>query len=519
MPQLHIPAKLRDDPAKCEELYGKLWRRPKILSDLEALELVFGPPDKIRTEFEFRGYQDWMSDCIVELPAVFLGADMGLGKTAASLFAAVRLLRKKIVKKILIVAPLNVAENTWPEEIAKWSFARGLTYTVVTGDEDERIAALQFDGEVHIVNRENVVWLQQYWGRRWPYDMLIYDEASRLKNGMKRTKGNVRKDGTKSAKRISEFGILARMRWSFKRVVLLSGTPAPEGLEDLWGPIFLIDQGKRLGDSKTAFLKRWFSYNTKTYKWSPHDWSKNEIMSAISDVFFSLKSEDYLDLPELIIQDHHVRLPTKAREQYDRFAEEMVLEEFDLEAVNNGVLTNKLLQMANGSVYLDDKTAKRIHDAKLDALESIMTETAGEPVLLAYSYQFDKEAIVKRFPYARIFGDGKYDLRDWNAGRIRLLVTHPASAGHGMNFQYGGRIGVWYGMCWSLELYQQFMKRLHRSGQEAAAVVMHRILALNTADISVSRAVMRKGVEQDDITRAVKVDLSKQYNYTMRMAA
>lgn len=537
MPQLHIPPKLRDDAAKCEAIYGHLWRRPKLLTDLKALELIFGQPPKIRDEFDFRGYQNWMSDCIVELPAVFLGADMGLGKTASSLFGAVRLLRKKIVRKVLIVAPLNVAENTWPEEIAKWTFARDLSYTVVTGDEDERIAALQFDGDVHIINRENVVWLQQHWGRRWPYDMLIYDEASRLKAGMKRTKGNKRKDGTKSGKRISEFGVLARMRWSFKRVVLLSGTPAPEGLEDLWGPVFLIDKGKRLGDSKTAFLKRWFSYNTKTYKWSPHPWAKAEVMEAISDVFFSLKSEDYLDLPELIVQDHHVRLPPKAREQYDRFAENMVLEEFDLEAVNNGVLTNKLLQMANGSVYLDEMNvkdqkrrfdageitevvaSKKIHEAKLDALESIMTETAGEPVLLAYSYQFDKEAIAKRFPYARMFGEGKYDLRDWNAGRIRLLVTHPASAGHGMNFQYGGRIGVWYGMCWSLELYQQFMKRLHRSGQEAAAVVMHRILALNTADISVARAVERKGVDQDDITRAVKVDLSKQYNFSMRKAA
>lgn len=520
MPQLHIPAKLRDDPVACEDLYGPLWRRPKILADLEALELIFGKPPIIRSEKDFRGYQTWMAQCIIDLPAVFLGADMGLGKTAASLLAGVRLLRAKTVTKILIIAPLNVAENTWPEEIAKWTFARHLQYTIITGDEDERLAAIQKGGEVHIINRENVVWLQKFWGRRWPYDMLIYDEASRLKGGSKRTKGVKRIDGTKGVKRTSEFGILCRMRWAFKRIVLLSGTPAPEGLEDLWGPIFLCDKGKRLKDSKTAFRKEWFNYDPYKYKWEARPNAQAEIMERIKDIFFSLKSEDYLKLPELIVQDHHIRLPPKAREQYDRFASEMYLEEFDLEAVNNGVLTNKLLQMANGSVYLDDHTAKKIHDVKLDALESIMEESAGAPVLVAYSYQFDRDAIVKRFPEARCFGDSKNDLRDWNAGRIRMLVTHPASAGHGMNFQYGGNIGVWYGMCWSLELYQQFMKRLHRSGQEAASVVMHRILALNTADISVARAVTKKGVRQDDITDMVKVDLTRSYNFEpMRRAA
>lgn len=509
MSQLHIPAHIRHNTAAVEMLYGEFWRKPKFVCGVDAVEALYGSTPKILTRSDFRSYQAWMAQKIIDLPAVFLGAGMGLGKTAASLWASVVLLRHGAVNKILIVAPLNVAENTWSEEIAKWSFARHLTYTIVTGDEDERIAALQFDGQIHIINRENLVWLQRFWGRRWPYDMLIYDEASRLKGGSKRTTPNKREDGTVGFKNISEFGILHRMRWTFKKVVLLSGTPAPNGLEDLWGPIFICDKGKRLGQSKTAFLNRWFSYDQWKRKHKPFDHSQREIMAAISDIFFSLREEDYLTLPQLIMQDHKVRLPPKAMEMYRRFEKEMVLEEFDLEAVNNGVLTNKLLQLANGSLYMEDGSAKHIHDAKLDALDSIMTETAGNSVLLAYSYQFDLERIKKRFPYARIFGEGKNDLREWNAGKIRLLVTHPASAGHGLNFQYGGNVGVWYGMTWSLELYQQFMKRLHRSGQEAEEVVMHRILAHDTVDYTVAETVGIKGVRQDDITEAVRVRVER----------
>jgi len=519
VPQLHIPKALRDDPAACEIIYGAFWRKPKLLCGVAEVEAIYGRAPKILTQFDFRPYQKWMAECMIEKPGVYIGAEMGLGKTAASLFAAVALLQSYVVTKILVVAPINVAENTWPEEIAKWSFARNLTYTVITGDEDERIAALQYGGDVHIINRENLVWLKDRLGvRGWTYDMLIYDEARRLAGGMKRTKPTTRKDGTKGVKKVSGFGVLAKMRFKFKRVVLLSGTPSPEGLEDLWGPIFIIDKGQRLGTSKTAFLKRWFSYDNWTRKWTPRDHSEKQVMRRVRDVFYSLKEEDYLTLPPLIQKDHRIILPPKAREQYDRFARDMVLEEFDLEAVNGGVLTNKLLQFANGSLYMDDGTTKHVHDAKLDVLEQIMEESLGKQVLVAYSFQFDMDRIKKRFPYVRIFGETKNDLRDWNAGKIRMLLTHPASAGHGMNFQYGGHIGVWYGMTWSLELYLQFRKRLHRSGQEAAAVVLHRILAKYTADEAVAAALDIKGARQDRITNAVRVDLAKRY-HSERMAA
>lgn len=478
------------------------------LFDLEALELIDGPPPKIWSYKDFRGYQRWMSDTIMSLDGVFLAAEMGLGKTAAVLWAIRNLIDLDEIKKVLIVAPLKVADITWPEEIAKWGFARDLTYVVVTGTVEERKIALRQPADIHIINRENVVWLQQFWGRRWPYDMLVYDEASRLKRGSKRTKGTVRADGSKGFKRQSEFGILHKMRWSFKKVVELSGTPSPNGVIDLWGPMFIIDGGKRLGLSRTKFIERWFKYDPYTYKTEPHEWSEKEIMERIDDRFFSLKEADYLEVPPLVLADHWIDLPPKAREMYKRLERDMVLEEFDIEAVNNGVLTNKLLQLANGSLYLEDGSSVRVHEEKLDVLDSIMAEAMGQPVLLGYQFRFDREAIAKRFPYARFFGDGKNDKRDWDAGKIKLLVTHPASAGHGLNLQFGGNIQVWFGLTWSLELYQQFIKRLQRSGQMSDRVFLHRILARRTADEAMVRTLGIKGITQDRITDAVRAQVA-----------
>lgn len=517
MPQSHIPAKLRKDTRACEQIYGKYWRKPKFLTRLNALYTIYPPPETMLSASDLRYYQKWMSRKIVELPAVYLAADMGLGKTGASLHAVDDLLWHGDVKCVLIVAPLNVAENTWPEEIAKWTFAQDHSFTVITGDEDERIAACQYGGEIHIINRENLVWLQRYWGRRWPYDMLIYDEGRRLASAKTTTSGTQRLDGTMSPPRLSEFGALVRMRWSFKKVVILSGTPAPEGLTDLWGPIFICDKGYRLGKKISHFRNRWFSYDKELHKYNEFPWAHEEILDEIRDIFFTLSTEDYLDLPQLIVQDHKVRLPDTAMSLYNRLKRDMVLKEFDLEAVNGGVLTNKLLQLANGSLYMEDGSSKRIHEAKIDALRSIMMEADG-PVLVAYSYQFDKEAIRKVFKQCRVFGESRDDLRDWNAGKIPMLLTHPASAGHGMNFQYASNTGVWYGLPWSLELYLQFMKRLHRSGQKAHSVVMHRIMAQNTADLTIAKALTAKGIRQDDIIDAVKADISR-YKREMGVAA
>lgn len=482
--------------------------------DLRAIELIEGPPRVIRELKHFRSYQVWMSELIYDNPFIFLAAEMGLGKTGATLRAMVRLMNDGIIKHPLIIAPLKVAEDTWPDAIQEWRFARHLTYRVVTGTEEERIAALQYPADVTIINRENVVWLQKYLGSlRFNYDMLIYDEASRLKGGNKRARPTKRKDGTVAQHRnLTEFGILRKMRYKFKRVVELSGTPASNGLIDLWGPIFIgdcNDKYPRLEKSRTAFLERYFSYSPWDRSYTPRVNAEADIMDAIKDVFFSLKEEDYLKLPPRITIDHYCEMPPKAREQYRRFERNFVLEEFDLEAVNGGVLTNKLLQFANGSLYLDDGSVQKVHEAKLDMLDSIITEAMGQPVLMAYSFQFDREVIKKRYPWVRIFGEGKNDTRDWNAGKIKLMLTHPASAGHGLNFQHGGNIMVWYGLTWSLELYQQFIKRLHRSGQEHSKVLLHRLLTRDTVDERMAEVLETKGFTQDRITDAVRIRVAE----------
>lgn len=489
---------------------------PKLLTDTSALALIYGLPEDQLTYADFRPYQRWMANKIIELPGVFLGAEMGLGKTGATLWAIKKLLDSGEVTHVLIVAPLRVAEETWPEELATWDFAHDLTYRVVTGTKAERIAALKFGPcQITIVNRENLLWLIRTLGiRRWKYDMIVYDEASRLKAGRIRTNPQKRADGSIPQKRLTELGVLNRVRGTTKKIVELSGTPSPNGLIDLWGPIYAIDQGRRLGANITAYKKRWFREDVWSRKIEPFPHAEKEITDRLSDVFFSLRAEDYLDLPPLVYVDHKVKMSPEEMDGYRKLEREMALEVLDewgspevIEAVNNGVLVGKLLQYANGALYRGDGETHKVHERKLDVLESIATEAMGRPILVSYSFKFDKEAIRKRFPYARFFGDNANDMRDWNAGKIKMLVVHPASAGHGLNFQKGSNIAVWYGLTWSLELYQQFIRRLHRPGQKEDKVFLHRILATGTADFDVLRTLTRRGATQDSITDTVRIRL------------
>jgi hypothetical protein len=483
--------------------------RDNDITDPEIIDLLDGPPAVIRGVKDFRPYQKLMSDLCRKKPAVLLAAEMGLGKTAAVLHALRRMLDRGVIRKVLIVAPLYVARNTWPEEIRVWDFARVLTYSVLTGGESERRAAAIEPTQIHIINRENLVWLWQLFGRKWPYDCLVYDEASRLKAGRKRTKPTERKDGSFSSRKLSEFGALAQTRGYYRKVIEMSGTPAPNGLTDLWGPLYILDQGRRLGATKTAFLNRWFWSNPYGYDVTPHAHSRSEIMGRISDVMVSLREEDYLSLPPLVTDDRWVSMPLSLEDQYRRFEKTMVLEEYDVEAVSSGVLVNKLLQFANGGLYRQDGAVQPIHDLKLKALESIVEEACGAPLLIAYSFKFDLARIRKKFPKFRVFGDSRDDMRDWNAGRIPGLIVHPASAGHGLNFQHGSNICVWYGLNWSLELYKQFNKRLHRSGQAADRVFMYRILCRGTADEHMLGALEAKGQTQDQITEMVRIRMER----------
>jgi SNF2 family DNA or RNA helicase len=466
-------------------------------------------------EQDLRSYQRYLADKIVELPAVLGAADMGLGKSAATLTAIRRLLRAGEIEHVLIVAPLQVATRTWPDEIERWKHLRHLTFAVATGDEAERSVAIAADVELTMINRENLQWLWQKVGglKGWKWDALVYDESSRLKAWRNRTPGK-KADGTKTKKNLTEFGVLAQARSKFKRIVELSGTPAPNGLVDLGGQAFILDGGVRLGPSRTAFLERWFDVNPWSHKIIPKDHARAQIMERMSDVMIGLRAQDYIDLPPQVFNPIYVRLPAKLMKRYRDFERTLYSEEYDVEAVNQGVLTGKLLQLANGSLYRDVEEAEpprreviRVHDLKLKALESIVEEAAGQPVLIAYSFRFDRDVIRKRFPNAVLFDEDPQFVKKWNAGKIEIGLAHPASIGHGLNLQFGGHIQVWYGLTWSLELWDQFNRRLARPGQESPSVFIHVIMARGTEDERQYADLQTKGITQDEITEHVRVKL------------
>lgn len=458
-----------------------------------------------------RSYQRYLSDCIYTMPAVLGAAEMSLGKTGATLDGVRRLLRENPTWRCIIVAPLEVAKNTWPDEVAEWAHLQDITYTVVVGTPEQRLAALKVDADLTIINRENLNWLWKTVGGAsgWRWNILVYDESSRLKGFTRRTAGS-----ETTAPQLSEFGVLAAARKRIDRVVELSGTPSPNGVIDLGGQAYILDEGQRLGRNKTAFINRWFDKNKYTYEITPKPHAEKEIMGLMKDVMIGLRSEDYIDLPPRYFHPAYVKLPPKIMAQYRDFEKTLYAQEYDVEAVTKGVLTNKLLQFSNGGLYRqdpDDPDAARetvpVHDLKLKKLESIIAEAAGKPVLIAYSFQFDLERIMKRFPKAVYFKDDPNFVKNWNAGKIQIGVAHPASIGHGLNLQYGGHIQVWYGLTWSLELWDQFNRRLARPGQKAHTVFIYVIMAKGTEDERQYQNLQIKGTTQDRITNAVRVRL------------
>ena len=450
-----------------------------------------------------RPYQSYMADQIVDLPCCALWADMGLGKSLSTLTGLTRLYDQLEVNRTLIVAPKLVAENTWPNEIRKWPHTKYLSYSVAVGSESERRAALAKKTDIHVINRENIPWLLNFWGiKKWPYDMLVLDEASSFKNPRYKT----------PKKLPTRFGALAMLkkRGKLGRVVELTGTPAPNGYLDLWSQIFLLDQGARLGKSFYDFRNNWFISDYEGYTYTPRPGTEAFINKRLADICFSLKSEDYLTLPERI--DNIIRVPLTGGiwKKYKDFERKFVLETPNADIVANGAasLTGKLLQLANGAVYDEGKQAHHLHDIKLDVLESIIEEAAGQPVLVAYSFESDVKRIRERFPFAKLVTEEKDVERRWNNGEFRMLLCHPASAGHGLNLQDGGCIAVWFGLNWSLELYQQFNKRLHRSGQKKP-VIIHHIIAEGTVDEDVLVALAAKDATQEGIVQAVKASIRR----------
>ena len=395
---------------------------------------------------------------------------------------------------MLVIAPLRVARSTWPDEIAKWDHLNDLTYSVAVGTEKERLQALRKNVEIVIINRENVDWLVNKSGYRFNFDMIVIDELSSFKSY--------------SAKR---FKALLKVRPYVERIVGLTGTPSSNGLMDLWAEYRLLDFGERLGRYITRYRLKYFTPDKRSatvifsYKLLPG--AEDEIYNAISDITISMKAKDYLKMPDLIINEVTVDLDLSERRTYETLRKEMVVqisEQEEIDAVNAASLSGKLLQMANGAVYDEDKRVLRIHDKKLDALEDLIEAANCKPVLIAYWYKHDLERIKERFNVREILND--QDIRDWNNGKIDVAVIHPASAGHGLNLQQGGSTMIWFGLTWSLELYEQANARLYRQGQNET-VVIHHIITKGTIDEDVMLALKRKEKMQSALIDAVKARL------------
>lgn len=435
-------------------------------------------------------YQKFASDFILEHPICCLMLDMGLGKTIITLTALWDLILDSFdVSRVLIVAPKRVAEDTWPKELAKWEHLSGLTVSLVLGSKAEREAALQRPAFLYIVNRENVSWLVE--NHRWDFDMVVIDELSSFKSN-----------------KAERFKAMKRVRPMVKRIVGLTGTPAPNSLLDLWPQMYLMDMGKRLGKFIGGYRDRYFLPDKRNreiiYSYKPREGAEDAIYEQISDICISMKAVDYLDMPERIDNRVEVEMNPAERKLYDGFQRDMVLRLGDtvLDAVNAASLSGKLLQMANGAVYAEDGQVLPIHDRKLDALEDLVEAANGKPLLVAYWYKHDLQRIKARFKSARCIDTSK-DIDDWNAGKISLGLIHPASAGHGLNLQDGGSTIVWFGLTWSLELYQQLNARLWRQGQKHT-VVIHHIITKDTHDEDVMKALEQKDTRQSALIDAVR---------------
>lgn len=436
-------------------------------------------------------YQTYATNFILEHPVAAVLLEMGLGKSVITLTAIYELMLNRFeIQKVLVIAPLRVARDTWPAEIEKWEHLAGLTYSVAIGTEAERLAALRRPAHLYLINRENVDWLITKSGIPFDFDMVVIDELSSFKSH--------------AAKR---FKSLLKVRPTVKRMVGLTGTPSSNGLMDLWAEFRILDMGQRLGRYITHYRNNFFVPDKRNqqmiFSYKPRAGAEDAIYRLISDITISMKSADFLKMPECIINEVPVALSEKEWSVYQALKEDMVvdLKDEEIDAVNAAVLSGKLLQMANGAVYNEEKDIIHIHDQKLDALEDLIEGANGKPVLVAYWYNHDLQRIKERFSVREI--KTSQDIKDWNNGDIPVAVIHPASAGHGLNIQFGGSTIIWFGLTWSLELYQQTNARLWRQGQKST-VVIHHIIAKDTIDEDVMKALRKKEKIQSALIDSVK---------------
>lgn len=438
-------------------------------------------------------YQKYAIEYIKSHPITALFLDMGLGKTVTTLTAIRDLMYDAFeVKRVLVVAPLRVARDTWPDELRKWDHLKELTCSVVVGTVAERRRALQQDADIYIVNRENLAWL--YENSRLDFDMVVLDELSSFKNHQSK-----------------RFRAMKALRPKVKRIVGLTGTPSGNVLMDLWAEFRILDMGERLGRYISQYRNLYFQPDKRNgmvvYSYKPLPGAEEAIYHQISDITVSMKATDYLEMPELVSVAKEVCLSETEKKRYDELKKSLVLElpGGEVTSANAASLTLKLSQMANGAIYTDGKDVAAIHDRKLDALDDLVESANGKPVLVAYWFKHDKDRIRERMEAREL--RGPQDFADWNAGKIPVALIHPASAGHGLNLQQGGSILIWFGLTWSLELYQQTNARLWRQGQADKTVIIQHIVAKDTIDERILNVLKHKNGTQAALIEAVKADL------------
>lgn len=450
-------------------------------------------------KYKAHDYQQFATEFVLEHPYCGLILDMGLGKSVITLTALWNLILDRFdCGRVLVIAPKRVAEDTWPKELAKWDHLKGLTYSLVMGSEKQRREALQKRAFLYIINRENVTWLVD--NCRWNFDTIVIDELSSFKSS-----------------KAQRFRSLKKVRPLVKRVIGLTGTPSPNGLIDLWPQIYLLDMGQRLGRFITHYRERFFVPDKRNremvYAYKPREGAEERIYELIGDICISMKAADHLKMPELISNRIEVSLGPQERKLYDALRRDMIvkLKDGEIDAVNAASLSGKLLQMAGGAVYDSEGRTLRIHDKKLDVLEDLIEAANGKPLLVAYWYKHERDRIQERFRVREILTTK--DIDDWNAGRIPVALIHPAAVGHGINLQQGGSTLIWFGLTWSLELYQQTNARLWRQGQQHAVVIQH-LVTTGTHDEDVMRALERKDMGQAALIEAVKARLEVSYEQT-----
>lgn len=456
--------------------------------------------------YQPHNYQHQATSFIETHPQAAILLGMGLGKTVITLTAIWNLLLDSfLIRRVLIIAPLRVARDTWPTEAQKWDHLAGLTIAIAVGTKQDRLDALARNAMVTVINRENVPWLVKQLGSAWPFDMVVIDELSSFKNH-----------------RAQRFKALTTVRPKINRIVGLTGTPAANGLMDLWAQFRLLDEGQRLGRFISHYRNRWFvpdkRNDMQVFTYKPRPGAEDEIYAAIGDITLSMRTTDHLQLPELTVTTQSVTLDGRERAVYERLRDDMVLDLNGqiVDAANAAALSGKLLQLASGAIYDEHGNVIEVHDRKLDALEDLIEAANGQPLLVAYWFKHDAACIRQRFPEARELKTSS-DIEAWNARQIPLALIHPASAGHGLNLQAGGNLLVWFSLTWSLELYQQTNARLYRQGQSEPVTITH-LATTGTLDDAVLTALESKNLTQAALIDAVTTELQPAKEHTECMS-